>query len=173
MKMAADLLLMRGINRFRKVTLGGQKQVLFNTPHLKEQVRLTNCYLSGLYLSAMNWSQHFQSVIHPDQIFTLFVLHVLFQECGSCGHQNASRFSGVMGVVECARGLNRYSGRSGHRLFGEAIRPAQQHVYGQICLFHQDHRYYSGLKREGVDTTKNAKTPDSRKHKQMVQHTKL
>ncbi|ROL42821.1 Atypical kinase COQ8A, mitochondrial [Anabarilius grahami] len=124
--MAADLLLMRGINRFRKVTLGGQKQVLFNTPHLKEQ------------------------------------------ECGSCGHQNASRFSGVVGVVECARGRDRYSGRSGHRLFGEAIRPAQQHVYGQICLFHQDHRYYSGLKREGVDTTKDAKTPDSRKHKQML-----
>ncbi|XP_048046399.1 atypical kinase COQ8A, mitochondrial [Megalobrama amblycephala] len=126
MKMAVDLLLMRGINRFRKVTLGGQKRVLFNTLHLKEQ------------------------------------------ECGSCRHQNASRFSGVVGVVECARGRDRYLGRSGHRLFGEAIRPAQQHVYGQICLFHLDHRYYSGLKREGVDTTKDAKPPDSRKHKQML-----
>lgn len=123
--MAAEMLLMRGINRFRKVTLAGQKRVSFITPHLKEQ--------------------------EYDR------------------HRNASRFSGV---VECARGLDRYLGRSGHRLFGE-IRPAQQHVYGQICLFHQDHRYYSGLKREGVDTTKDAKTPDSRKHKQMVQHTKL
>lgn len=157
------MLLMRGINRFRKVTLAGQKRVSFITPHLKEQVRLTSFCLSEVYLSSMSKA----SSIHPDQIFTLFVLHSWFQEYDR--HRNASRFSGV---VECARGLDRYLGRSGHRLFGE-IRPAQQHVYGQICLFHQDHRYYSGLKREGVDTTKDAKTPDSRKHKQMVQHTKL
>ncbi|KAG1973241.1 atypical kinase COQ8A, mitochondrial isoform X2 [Pimephales promelas] len=95
--MAAEMLLMGGINSFRKVTLKGQNRVCFNTPHLKEQTRF----------------------------------------------------------------LER------HRLFGE-IRPAQQHVYGQICLFHQDHRYNSGPKREDVDTTKDAKTPDSRKHKQML-----
>lgn len=75
-----------------------------------------------------------------------------------------------MGVVECAGAHGGYLGRSGHMPFGEYIRPAQQHVYGQISLLHQDHRYYSGLKREGVDTTKDPKTPDSKKHKQMVEH---
>jgi len=130
--MAAEMLLMGGINSFRKVTLKGQNRVCFNTPHLKEQVRLTSCCLSIFY------------IICHDLKSTFPKLHLFIQ----------TRF------------LER------HRLFGE-IRPAQQHVYGQICLFHQDHRYNSGPKREDVDTTKDAKTPDSRKHKQMVQHIKL
>lgn len=44
------MLLMRGINKFRKVPLGGQKRVRFNTPYLKEQVRLTSCCLSWVYI---------------------------------------------------------------------------------------------------------------------------
>ncbi|XP_051579092.1 uncharacterized protein LOC127455332 [Myxocyprinus asiaticus] len=150
------MLLIRGITRFRKVILGGgQRRVIFNTP-----------YLIG-------------------------------KGASSCNHQNASSFSGVMeshfnyfqigralGTVECARALGgcaslkdnaqgsgalnicslRCLWRSQH---GLEHRPVQQHVHERICLFHQDHRLYSGLKQEEVDPAKNAPKNDSKKHKQM------
>ncbi|XP_056332471.1 atypical kinase COQ8A, mitochondrial [Danio aesculapii] len=110
--MAADMLLVRGINRFRKIRFGGgQKQVSFLTSHLRGQV--------------------------------------------SCGLQTAPSFSGVMGVFGRDRCL--------WRLFGK-IRPTQQHIYSQICFFHQDHSYHSALKSEGVKVVK----ADSRKHNQKL-----
>lgn len=110
--MAADMLLMRGINRFRNIRFRGrQKQVSFLTPQLRGQV--------------------------------------------SCGHQTALSFSGVMGVFGSDQHLS--------RLFGK-IHPDQQHIYSQIGFFHQDHRYYSALKKEGVKGVK----ADSRKHNQKL-----
>nr|XP_055027952.1 atypical kinase COQ8A, mitochondrial [Misgurnus anguillicaudatus] len=136
--MSADMLMMRGINQIRKLTLGGcQRGVAFNTSHLTEH------------------------------------------DCDRCHQQNASRFIGIMescchngrapGTVDILKDngeVNIYSPRclwrSRHGLFREH-RPGQQ-----ICLFHQDHRYYNDLKREGVETANDTKQPDTKKHKQTL-----